>query len=281
MCRSVYLCSSRGGGDLELILQGFRGVKNLNKESHNSNIKHHYKNTKGFTLAEVLITLGIIGIVAAMTMPSLINSFKAKALENQFKKSNSVLQQALKNSVFEIGYGDITEFNIPGRQVTTENFSELKENVEKLNEVWVKQFVDAKKLDRVTLQRAKKYCYNIIGTRLASGEMCFFQAGDNGTYILPNGMLVSKLFAQNGGTNHPGNIRFVFDTNGPYKGPNRYGHDIFIYDSVSNYNTECNPIRGTSHSNEGCYSWANRNVDPIDNSKPYWNMLFKPESYFK
>ena len=31
-----------------------------------------------FTLAEVLITLGIIGVVAAMTIPSLIQSYKEK-----------------------------------------------------------------------------------------------------------------------------------------------------------------------------------------------------------
>ena len=38
---------------------------------HNKNIK-----SKGFTLAEVLITLGIIGVVAAITMPTLINKQK-------------------------------------------------------------------------------------------------------------------------------------------------------------------------------------------------------------
>ena len=35
------------------------------------------KNKNGFTLAETLITLGIIGIVAAMTIPTLINGYKA------------------------------------------------------------------------------------------------------------------------------------------------------------------------------------------------------------
>lgn len=41
----------------------------------------YYKGLKGFTLAEVLITLGIIGVVAAMTMPTLINNTKNKELE--------------------------------------------------------------------------------------------------------------------------------------------------------------------------------------------------------
>lgn len=33
---------------------------------------------KGFTLSEVLITLGIIGVVAALTIPGLITQYKAK-----------------------------------------------------------------------------------------------------------------------------------------------------------------------------------------------------------
>ena len=36
---------------------------------------------KGFTLAEVLITLGIIGVVAAMTLPALVNHTQGKELE--------------------------------------------------------------------------------------------------------------------------------------------------------------------------------------------------------
>ena len=50
---------------------------------------------KGFTLAEVLITLGIIGVVAAMTIPSLINAAQGKELETAFKKAYSVLTQAV------------------------------------------------------------------------------------------------------------------------------------------------------------------------------------------
>ena len=40
---------------------------------------------KSFTLAEVLITLGIVGIVAAMTLPSLVANYRNMVLENQFK----------------------------------------------------------------------------------------------------------------------------------------------------------------------------------------------------
>ena len=47
-----------------------------------------------FTLAEVLITLGIIGIVAAMTLPSLITNYREKQRVSQLKKTYSTLQQA-------------------------------------------------------------------------------------------------------------------------------------------------------------------------------------------
>lgn len=49
----------------------------------------------GFTLAEVLITLAIIGVVAAMTMPTLINSTSATQFKTAFKKGLSVLSQAV------------------------------------------------------------------------------------------------------------------------------------------------------------------------------------------
>ena len=51
---------------------------------------------KGFTLAEVLITLGIIGVVAAMTIPTLNNHLRGKKLESQFKKTYSELNQAAR-----------------------------------------------------------------------------------------------------------------------------------------------------------------------------------------
>lgn len=49
-----------------------------------------------FTLAEVLITLGIIGIVAAMTLPALINKYQQKQTITQLQKVYSVLNQALR-----------------------------------------------------------------------------------------------------------------------------------------------------------------------------------------
>ena len=49
----------------------------------------------GFTLAEVLITLGIIGVVAAMTMPTLLNSTNGAQYKTAYKKALSVISQAI------------------------------------------------------------------------------------------------------------------------------------------------------------------------------------------
>lgn len=49
---------------------------------------------KAFTLAEVLITLGIIGVVAAMSIPTLIANINSAKFSSQFKKSFATLNQA-------------------------------------------------------------------------------------------------------------------------------------------------------------------------------------------
>ncbi len=48
-----------------------------------------------FTLAEVLITLGIIGVVAAMTIPTISHNIQQAVLKNQFKKFYSTFWQAV------------------------------------------------------------------------------------------------------------------------------------------------------------------------------------------
>ena len=53
----------------------------------------------GFTLAEVLITLGIIGVVAAMTIPTLMNSTGQAEFKTGFKKAISTLNQGITMNV--------------------------------------------------------------------------------------------------------------------------------------------------------------------------------------
>ena len=63
---------------------------------------HIYK-MKGFTLAEVLITLGIIGIIAALTLPNLIYNYKKSVVETRLQKVYSVMNQAVMLSEVENG----------------------------------------------------------------------------------------------------------------------------------------------------------------------------------
>ena len=58
---------------------------------------------KWFTLAEILITLGIIGVVAAITIPSLMTAHKKHVTGAKLKKSVSTLNQAIKLSESENG----------------------------------------------------------------------------------------------------------------------------------------------------------------------------------
>ena len=52
----------------------------------------------GFSLAEVLITLGVIGVVAALTLPSVIYNYKKQSTVAKLQKAYSVINQAFKQS---------------------------------------------------------------------------------------------------------------------------------------------------------------------------------------
>lgn len=58
---------------------------------------------KGFTLAEVLITLGIIGIVCALTLPAFIGKWRQNIVETRLQKFYSAANQAVKLSEVDNG----------------------------------------------------------------------------------------------------------------------------------------------------------------------------------
>lgn len=93
----------RGGGNLELTPQGFRRVEKINKKCYISDMKHH---KLGFTLAEVLITLGIIGVVVAMTLPTLIARHQEKVWTTSFLRVYSILENAYRRVQEEDGTFD-------------------------------------------------------------------------------------------------------------------------------------------------------------------------------
>ena len=96
---------------LTLPLKG--GREELAGEAHSKHTPHfthlthstHVKNV-AFTLAEVLITLGIIGVVAAMTIPTLISNYQEKELVTRAKKALAQVNNAIDLARAENGYGD-------------------------------------------------------------------------------------------------------------------------------------------------------------------------------
>ncbi len=83
---------------------------------------------KGFTMAEVLITLGVIGIVAAMTLPSLIAKYEQKQTSVKLKKAYSTFEQALLTSKYFNGE--------PENWILTEESSSYNENLKYFETYW-------------------------------------------------------------------------------------------------------------------------------------------------
>ena len=238
---------------------------------------HFSRKCTAFTLAEVLITLGIIGIVSALTMPSLVNNFRAKQLENQFKKVDSNLQQAIQKTVTEMGYDKITDFNSGGSDYFA---TDTHKYISEFTEIFLKQFPEVKEYNCMLYYYKNLPCKKLMGENEQNFTACC--SPYTKTYILPNGFLFQEPSA------FAGEISIYFDINGPYKGPNRTGHDRFTYSSKAYNNTAdtglydmCNPNIQNSWHESGCYRYATRNINPLDSSKPYWDVLFKDAKYWK
>lgn len=72
------------------------------------------KSTKAFTLAEVLITLGIIGVVAALTIPSLVSNIQDSQYRNQWKNIFTELNEAYKQMMSDYpSIGDMCSIGDP------------------------------------------------------------------------------------------------------------------------------------------------------------------------
>lgn len=76
-----------------------------------------------FTLAEVLVTLGIIGIVAAMTLPAISAHYRKKEIAVRLQKFSSTMQNAYNRAT--INYGPIQNWQYPSKQNDPDQINEF------------------------------------------------------------------------------------------------------------------------------------------------------------
>ena len=228
-------------------------------------MKHHTKRRKAYTLAEVLITLGIIGVVAALTIPTLINNYRKRVLETGFEKSMSTIQQALNTTASEYGADYLLKYRMDGL-VTA---SIPKEERIAINEIFAEQLKYVKILTNRETSKIQTYSFKSkqeIGSRYEILRP-FDGINSPNMYILPDGTTITGMAFQTHGT-YDG-IKIGFDTNGPNKGPNRFGYDLFIFDTGYWNATLCDD--GTNY--YGCFKYAQQDQWPDDPTKKYWDNL--------
>ena len=180
--------------------------------------KHHSalapSKRAAFTLTEVLITLGIIGVVAAMTLTPIVANYKERVLFNQVKTAYSELQNAIqlyavKNSCDGIGC-----------------ISDTTQTTEELANKLFAQFQGAYKCsDRRWDPRSKRIC--------KSADMGSDALTPN--FVSARGVAYQVLQYSSCPTQYPGYTSntcalFYFDANGTNRGPNKFGADIYRFD---------------------------------------------------
>ena len=170
-----------------------------------------FKNFSGFTLAEVLITLGIIGVVAALTIPGLILNHQKKVTVTQLKKAYSEISQAVKLS--QIQNGDISgwDFTLSGTDFYNTYLKDY--------------FIKNKELPNSEFK--KEYIVTNMNDNECSSEVWCTQ-NDSYYVYLSNGYIMGIM-------SHPGQTKYksiTVDING-FKRPNKLGKDFFVFSIIA------------------------------------------------
>jgi prepilin-type N-terminal cleavage/methylation domain-containing protein len=158
----------------------------------------------GFTLAEVLITLGIIGVVAAMTIPHLMNEIKDRQFKEAAKEAYSKASQAVQQMKQDEG-GDLSSYYTTGnsfKPVFIKYFKVLK---------------DCNWRDCVS----DSATYQQLG-QSDSAAMHFW----TGQFVTNDGVFWA---ISNFGSSTGNRISILVDVNGYQKLPNVYGRDVFMF----------------------------------------------------
>jgi len=161
------------------------------------------KTKSAFTLAEVLITLVIIGIVATLTIPTAINKYQKEQTVSQLKQIYSQLNQAVRLAVPKYGEPSTWDYSIS----TSEFFDRYLTN-----------FVTVKEL----VYNANEVPYKGCNSNIENG-LLIMKSGSK-IKVLNSGAMIFTRTDNN-------NVRrkgFVVDING-FKGPNKFGRDTFFF----------------------------------------------------
>ena len=176
---------------------------------------------RGFTLAEVLITLGIIGVVAAMTVPNLIQSTKDKRNYTQLKATQSILTNAIR--LAEEEYGDMSGWNV--KMATGQGTEEDAKAIAKVLKEFIKLSLDCGTYDE------KGYCIPAAKYLLLNGTPYneYFKIKNYYKINLLNGTSVWWRAASKSEYQSYDRVAVFFvDLNGT-KLPNQVGKDLFTF----------------------------------------------------
>lgn len=184
----------------------------------------------GFTLAEILITLAIIGIVAALTIPTVIKNYQKKQYAVAMKKAYSNLRRVHDQILFENGGSDPI-YNLSGYDVT---------NMQRYcNESWVPKLKVMKKCNNAM---DCSYSSNTPFRQLNKGRTpTTYETirNDSGkcSYALADGsiLVIDSYLASSGSQ-----VIYHIDTNGP-KAPNILGVDMFDFTLPSKQDSTIKP----------------------------------------
>jgi len=162
----------------------------------------------GFTLAEVLITLGIIGVVAALTIPTLIEKHQKHVTINGLKKTYSELSNIIRMS--ESYNGEMSQWDFPQKEGKSDDA------VEFLNKYYAPYAQGAKVYSGTEMNKRGYYFYNLGQNHKFTGHTAM---------ILSNGTIIALYPNIKNGY-----IWLFADING-FKKPNKVGRDVFVFDA--------------------------------------------------
>ena len=221
-----------------------------NDTDFSSRFTSHFSLKSAFTLAEVLITLGIIGVVAAMTIPTLIGNYKFSVLNNQLKTVYSDLNQAA--TLFKVH----NEISVSEYAASTNETSALDLFSKEYTTVLNRNNMNADTKDEDG-NRIEPYETHSINGKSVGALFC-----DASYYMYdPQGRIISFDNKPSGYENGP---KVCIDING-LKKPNRIGQDIFIF--VFTVDGHVIPF-GQQHANNSAVGWIYGNGS-IENKEDY------------